>query len=191
MKGFGKVRVGAAVVAAGAILSCAGTAQAQRPADLGAGAPSGQMGVQLYDWSKYISATARARSPARRRRRRPTPNCVAPPAPSTSATRLERVFEYLQSKNVKNVELYGYPGNPFPGTNPATPLNAAGLQALRALGDSYGLRFVSPPRQPRRGQLGPGDRRPPRSSARKSSAPPTRPTPATLTYAEHAQRRSC
>ena len=47
------------------------------------------------------------------------------------------------SKNIKNVELYGYPSNPFPGTNPATPLNTAGLQALRTLGDSYGLRFVS------------------------------------------------
>ena len=88
------------------------------------------------------SATARARSSAR------LPgaghaDCVAPPAPSTSAARLERVFAYLRSKNIKNVELYGYPGNPFPGTNPATPLNTAGLQALRALGDSYGLSFVA------------------------------------------------
>src|SRR4051794_24095246 len=100
------------------------------------------MGVQLYDWSNYISNGAgeitcpATPTPA-------TPNCVAPPAPSTSASRLERVFAYLQSKNIKNVELYGYPGNPFPGTNPATPLNTAGLQALRTLGDSYGLRFIS------------------------------------------------
>jgi sugar phosphate isomerase/epimerase len=141
LKGFG-VRVGAAIAATGAILSCAATAQAQRPADLGAGAPTGQMGVQLYDWSQYISSGAgeitcpAAPQPA-------TPNCVAPPAPSTSAARLERVFAYLNSKNVRNVELYGYPSNPFPGTNPATPLNTAGLQALRALGDQYGLRFVS------------------------------------------------
>jgi sugar phosphate isomerase/epimerase len=130
------------MAAAGAILSCAATAQAQRPADLGAGAPTGQMGVQLYDWSQYISSGAgeitcpAAPDPA-------TPNCVAPPAPSTSAARLERVFAYLKSKNVRNVELYGYPGNPFPSTNPATPTNVAGLQALRALGDSYGLRFIS------------------------------------------------
>ena len=141
MKGFGKVRVSVAAVAAGAILSCAGTAQAQRPASLGAGAPSGQMGAQLYDWSAYISNGAGEivcpAAPAP-----PTTNCVAPPAPSTSATRLERTFAYLRSKNVQNVELYGYPGNPFPGTNPATPLNTAGLQALRAQGDSYGLKFV-------------------------------------------------
>jgi sugar phosphate isomerase/epimerase len=141
LKGFG-VRVSAAFVAAGAILSCAATAQAQRPADLGAGAPTGQMGVQLYDWSQYISNGAgeitcpAPPAPA-------TPNCVNPPAPSSSATRLERTFAYLKSKNVRNVELYGYPGNPFPSTNPATPTNVAGLEALRALGDSYGLRFIS------------------------------------------------
>ena len=142
MKGFG-VRAGAAFVAAGAILSCAGTAQAQRPADLGAGAPTGQMGVQLYDWSQYISAAARARSPARRPPAPATTDCVAPPAPSTTASRLTRIVRVPGVKNVRNVELYGYPGNPFPGGNPATPLNTAGLQALRAPGDSFGLRFVS------------------------------------------------
>jgi sugar phosphate isomerase/epimerase len=128
LKGITKMRAGAAIAAAGAILSCAGTAQAQRPASLGSGAPIGQMGVQLYDWSQYISNSAGE---------------VNPPAPTTSGARLERVMQYLQSKKIRNVELYGYPGNPFPGTNPATPLNTAGLQSLRALGDSYGLRFVS------------------------------------------------
>ena len=112
LKGFG-VRVSVAIVAAGAILSCAGTAQAQRPADLGAGAPTGQMGVQLYDWSQYISSGAGEitcpAAPAP-----PTTDCVAPPAPSTSDTRLTRTFAYLASKNVRNVELYGYPGAPFP-----------------------------------------------------------------------------
>ena len=68
---------------------------------------------------------------------------MAPPAPSTTDSRLTRTFAYLASKNVRNVELYGYPGAPFPGSNPATPLNTAGLQDLRARGDSYGLRFVS------------------------------------------------
>ncbi len=100
------------------------------------------MGVQLYDWSNYLSNGAGEitcpASPAPA-----TPNCVAPPAPTTSATRLTRVFAFLQSKNVRNVELYGYPSNPFPGTSPATPNNTAGLQALRAQGDSFGLRFVS------------------------------------------------
>jgi hypothetical protein len=62
------------------------------------------MGVQLYDWSQYISSGAGGITcptpPAP-----PTPNCVNPPAPSTSATRLERTFAYLASKNVRNVEL--------------------------------------------------------------------------------------
>ncbi|HWK26448.1 MAG TPA: hypothetical protein VNS09_07800 [Solirubrobacter sp.] len=140
MEGFWKVRVGAALAATGAILACAGTAQAQHP-DLGAGAPSGQMGVQLYDWSQYISSGAgEITCPTTGD---PTPNCVAPPAPSTSGARLERVFAYLASKNVRNVELYGYPGNPFPSTSATQTLKTAELQALRALGDQYGLRFVS------------------------------------------------
>ena len=134
------MRLGAAALAAGAILSCAATAQAQRPATLGTGAPTGQMGVQLYDWSQYLQdgrgeiTCPAAPEPA-------TPNCVNPPAPSTSAARLERVFAYLQAKGIKNVELYGYPGNPFPTNN--GPIDTAGLQALRDLGDHYGLRFVS------------------------------------------------
>ena len=94
------MRVGAAVAAAGAILSCAAAAQAQRPADLGAGAPTGQMGVQLYDWNNYLSRNGEGEIV-----------CPAPPEPA---------------------------------------LNTAGLQTLRALGDSYGLRFVSRPRQPQR-----------------------------------------
>jgi hypothetical protein len=86
-------------VAAGAILSRAATAQAQRPPDLGAGAPTGQMGVQLYGWSQYISSGAgeiTCPTPPVP----PTPNCVNPRAPSTSATRLERTFAYVASKNV-------------------------------------------------------------------------------------------
>jgi sugar phosphate isomerase/epimerase len=140
VKGSGKVRVGAALAATGAILSLAATAQAQRPANLGAGVPSGQTGIQLYNFNNYLNNGAGEivcpAPPAA-----PTPYCVPSPAPTTSAGRLERVFAFLQSVGVKNVELYGYPGNPFPGTNPATPLNTAGLTALKALGDRYNLRF--------------------------------------------------
>ena len=140
MKGLGKFRAGAAIAAAGALLCCAATAHAQRPPHMGAGSPWGQTGIQLYDFNNYLSNGAgEITCPAPPAP--PTPNCVAPPAPTTSAGRLERVFAWLQSKGVKNVELYGYPGNPFPGTNPATPVDTAGLQALKALGDQYGLRF--------------------------------------------------
>jgi len=139
LRGFGKVRAGAAVAAAGALLVLAAPAQAQHP-DLGEGAPLGQSGIQLYNFSGYLSNGAGEivcpAPPAE-----PTPHCVQPPAPSNSAGRLERVFQFLQKNQIKVVELYGYPGNPFPGTNANTPLNVAGLTALRALGDQYGLRF--------------------------------------------------
>jgi hypothetical protein len=141
LKGLGKVRAGAAIVAAGAILSCTTTAQAQRPANLGAGAPSGQSGIQLYDFSGYLGGSAAGEIVCPAPPAAPTPHCVAPPAPTTVNGRLERVFAYLQANGIKNVELYGYTSGLFPGTNPATPLNVEGLTALRALGDKYGLRF--------------------------------------------------
>ncbi len=39
--------------------------------------------------------------------------------------------------------LYSYPGHPFPTATAGSTGNLAGLQALRALGDKYGLRFPS------------------------------------------------
>ena len=126
MKGLAKFRAGAAIAVTGALLTGAGTAEAQRPASLGDGAPSGQSGIQLYNFHNYLSNGAGE---------------LNPPAPTTSQGRLERVFQFLQAKGIKKVELYGYPGNPFPGTNPSQALNVSGLQALRALGDQYGLRF--------------------------------------------------
>ena len=97
MKGLGKVRAGAVLVASGALLAFAATAQAQRPPSLGDGAPSGQSGIQLYNFSNYLSngagrdhlSGAAGRSDAVLRR---------PPAPTTSAGRLERVFAFLQSR---------------------------------------------------------------------------------------------
>ena len=140
MKGLGKFRAGAVLAASGALLALAAPAQAQRPASLGDGAPVGQSGIQLYNFSGYLSSGAgEITCPAPPAA--PTPHCIAPPAPTTNAGRLERVFQFLQARGIKDIELYGYPGNPFPGTNPMTPNNTAGLQALRALGDQYGLRF--------------------------------------------------
>ncbi len=141
MDGLRKVRCCAvSILATGALLASASAAQAQRAPSVGPGTPWGQAGIQLYDFSSYLSNGAGEitcpAAPAP-----PTANCVAPPAPTTSAARLERVFSWLQSKDIRNVELYGYPGHPFPGTNPATPNNTAGLVALRALGDKYGIRF--------------------------------------------------
>jgi len=145
VKGFGKVRVGAALAATGVILSFAATAEAQRPPTLGDGAPSGQSGIQLYNFNNYLSGSATQPGQGEIVCPAPpaaaTPNCVGPPAPLGTPAKLERVFAFLQSKGIRNVELYGYNGNPFPGTNPATPLNVEGLTALRALGDRYNIHF--------------------------------------------------
>src|SRR3954469_220443 len=133
-------RRAAALAAAGAILSCASTAQAQRPPHLGAGSPNGQLGVQLYDFNNYLSNGAgEITCPAPPAP--PTANCVGPPAPTTNQTRLVRVFSWLQTKGIKNVELYGYPGNPFPNATAGNTGNPAGLETLRDLGKQYGLRF--------------------------------------------------
>ncbi len=145
MNGSGRCRVGAALVATGAILSLAATAQAQRPPSLGDGAPSGQSGIQLYNFNNYLGGSATQPGAGEIVCPAPpaaaTPNCVGPPAPLGTPAKLERVFAFLQSKGIRNVELYGYPGNPFPGTNPNTPLNVAGLTALRELGDRYNIHF--------------------------------------------------
>jgi sugar phosphate isomerase/epimerase len=125
VKGRFTFRAGAVVAAAGAILSCAAAAHAQRPANLGNGAPVGQSGIQLFNFSGYLNNGAGE---------------INPPAPTTTAGRLERVFQFLQANGIKNVELYGYPGNPFPSNNNPTG-DIAGMQALRALGDQYGIRF--------------------------------------------------
>jgi sugar phosphate isomerase/epimerase len=139
MSGHRKVRVAVAALATGALLGMAPGAQAQRPASLGEGAPVGQSGIQLYNFSSYLSNGAGEiicpASPAPA-----TPYCVPPLPPSTTMGRMERLFAFLQSRGVKNVELYGYPGNPFPsGTVPLG--NPQGALELRALGDKYGIRF--------------------------------------------------
>src|SRR3954453_8219316 len=132
-----------AVLATGAFLALTASAHAQRAPSVGAGTPWGQTGIQLYDFSSYLDAANGQVGPGEITCPAPpapaTANCVGPPAPTTRAARLERVFAWLQSKDIRNVELYGYQGNPFPTTTAAG--NEAGLLALKALGDKYGIRF--------------------------------------------------
>ncbi len=135
-------RVRAAIAAAlttGALLATAGAAQAQRPASMGEGAPVGQSGIQLYNFRDYLSGgTGEILCPASPTP--PTPYCVPAVPANTVMARMERLFAFLQVQGIKNVELYGYPGNPFPSSgNPQG--NRQGLLDLRALGDKYGLRF--------------------------------------------------
>src|SRR6185295_2180043 len=82
LKRLAMVRAAAAVVGTAAFLTCAAGAEAQRPASLGAGAPAGQSGIQLYNFSGYLSSGAgEITCPAPPAE--PTPHCVAPPAPTT------------------------------------------------------------------------------------------------------------
>ena len=101
------------------------------PAGLvGEGAPVGQSGIQLYNFSSYLSNGAGEilcpASPAP-----PTPYCVGPTAPTTTMARMERLFAFLQSRGVKNVELYGYPGNPFPSGRRRTATRRARWSCAR------------------------------------------------------------
>jgi sugar phosphate isomerase/epimerase len=120
----------AAATAAGFALIGAGAAQAQRPASLGDGIKTGQLGTQLFNYGGYISNGGNTGAA------NPVTGVSAACATSTSTEcrleRLERLFAFLQSKGVTNIELFGHAG--FPASS-----DIAGLQAYRALMDKYGL----------------------------------------------------
>src|SRR4051794_21271481 len=109
MDGHRKVRAGAAAfLATGALLTAAAGAQAQRPANLGDGTPWGQTGIQLYDFNNYLSSANGQVGAGEITCPPPTPDwpggsaddCVGPPAPTTQAARLERVFKWAQSHGI-------------------------------------------------------------------------------------------
>ena len=108
-----------AIVATGALLGVrAQRAQAQRPPSLGDGAPSGQSGIQLYNFSSYLEQR-RGRDPvpgpARRRRRR---TASARPRRRRTPARLERVFAFLQSRGHQERRALRLSGQPVPGHEP-------------------------------------------------------------------------
>jgi len=120
-----------AVAAAGAVmLMSAATASAQKPEKVGDGVKTGQLGVQLFNYGGFISnGGGLGPNP-------PALNIAAGCATSTSAEcrweRLERLFAYLASKGVTNVELFGHAN--FPANS-----DLVGLNRYRALLDKYGL----------------------------------------------------
>jgi sugar phosphate isomerase/epimerase len=128
------IRLTAAALTGAAVLASAGAAQAQRPETTGDGIPTGQMGVQMFNYGGYISngGNTGAASPITG----VSAGCVAgTPDATTTACRMERVerlFAFLQSKGVTNIELFGH------ATFPASS-DIPGLQAYRALLDKYGL----------------------------------------------------
>jgi sugar phosphate isomerase/epimerase len=72
-----------ATVAGVTVLASAGAAQAQRPASLGEGLPVGQTGMQMFNFSRYISGT-----------------------PAEQKAKVEQIFQMLHSKGIKVVEPY-------------------------------------------------------------------------------------
>jgi sugar phosphate isomerase/epimerase len=107
---------------------------------VGDGIKTGMMGVQLFNYGNWIrhGDTFGPNGPLPG-----TPaeciNTVSPrpnPNPADNPTchwdRLERLFRFLQSEGVTNVELFGHAS--FPGNS-----DLAGLQRYRALLDQYGL----------------------------------------------------
>src|SRR3954470_9235782 len=89
MKGISRRARACAVVAATgvAVLASSTVASAQRPASMGAGLPVGQTGMQMFNFSRYITGT-----------------------PAEQATKVEEIFAMLQSKGIRVVEPYSLHG---------------------------------------------------------------------------------
>ena len=119
-----------AAAAVAVMLVSAATASAQKPEKVGDGAKTGQLGVQLFNYGGYISNGGGLG---------PNPPAMGVSTACLTSTtsecrweRLERLFAYLASKGVTNVELFGHAN--FPANN-----DIAGLTRYRALLDKYGL----------------------------------------------------
>jgi sugar phosphate isomerase/epimerase len=145
MKGISRrARACAAVAVTGAaVLATAGAAQAQRPASAGDGAPTGQGGVQMFNYGSYISTGGNTGSanpitnvaPASDGTQCATSNAQTDPAARLTEcrwNRLEALFALLERKGTTNIELFGHAA--FPANN-----DIAGLERYRALLDKYHL----------------------------------------------------
>ena len=143
MDGHRKVRAGAAARGGGsAARRCrqrAGAARAERGRRARRGV---RRGIQLYDFSSYLQPTARVRSPV-----------PAPPARADAELRRAARADDAGRAPGARLRVAAVQGHPqrralrLPGQSvpdarpPAAPVNLAGLQALKALGDKYGIRF--------------------------------------------------
>jgi sugar phosphate isomerase/epimerase len=138
MKGLSwRTRACAAATATG-IAMCFGVAAAQAqtfPEKTGDGAPTGQMGAQLFNYGGFINNGGGLGTS-------PPPLAIAPApdgsscATATSAdcrwSRLEALFSFLAGKGLSTVELFGHSN--FPANS-----DTAGLTRYRALLDKYNL----------------------------------------------------
>ena len=126
------------MAATGAVL-LAGAAQAQIPESVGDGIPTGQMGVQLFNYGNFLRDGQRMgdASPItvdREDCRETAPQDVRR-SDDCAWYRTGLLFDFLRSKGVDVVELFGHQG--FPGNDEID--GDYGLMAYRALLDQYGL----------------------------------------------------
>jgi len=120
-----------ATAAAGAVmLVSAATASAQKPEKVGDGVKTGQLGVQLFNYGGFINngGGLGPNPPALNI----SPGCTTSTSAECRWERLERLFAYLASKGVTNVELFGHANFPANG-------DIVNLTRYRALLDKYGL----------------------------------------------------
>jgi sugar phosphate isomerase/epimerase len=149
MRALRRRAFGFAAAAAGAVLLVGATAaQAQRPATTGDGIPTGQMGVQMFNYGGWLNNAGGqgAAPPAEFTAvslpclvdQDPLPPVQGGPANDTRVTpecrteRLRALFSFLRRKGVTTIELFGHAG--FPSST-----DIPGLVAYRALLDEYGL----------------------------------------------------
>lgn len=132
MRSLGRRAIRCAAVAAvgTGMLAGASAAQAQRPASVGDGVPTGQLSVQMFNYGSYIS-NGSATGAANPITGVSTP-CLTSSTVACRLERLEGLFAFLQRKGVTGIELFAHAG--FPAST-----DIPGLIAYRALLDKYGL----------------------------------------------------
>src|SRR6478735_3808853 len=146
MKGISRrARACAAVAATGAaVLATAGMAQAQAPASVGEGVPTGQGSVQMFNYGGFIGSGSgvtggssggtqtAAQLGINIANAADGSSCATATSQECRNNRLDGLLGFLQAKGVQNVELFGWSG--FPANN-----DIAGLNTLRGLMDKNNI----------------------------------------------------
>jgi sugar phosphate isomerase/epimerase len=140
-----RARACAAVAVTGVtVLATAGAANAQRPASVGDGVPTGQGSVQLFNYGGWLNNAGSRGAADPAEFTGVTESCLVDTNPESGnnndsrtttacrSERLEALFKFLQRKGVTSVELFGHSN--FPSST-----DIPGLIAYRAVLDKYGL----------------------------------------------------
>jgi hypothetical protein len=127
MKGISRRARTCAVAAGFAVFATASVAQAQTfPEKTGDGAPTGQIGVQMFNYGTYISSGGNTGSANPITDVKPAADgssCATGTSTECRMNRLEALFAFLQRKGVTNIELFGHAG--FPAASDTAGTRAA------------------------------------------------------------------